>query len=335
MPALALDIGSYAIKAVVANPGEKPKISQVLEVFNPHGIALPTDDGAAEKLKLVIQDLFTTNKLPTEDVRLSLPETVVSTKLIEVPPLTDAELASAINWQAERHIPIPPEELSLEYQVLHRPEKNENKPMRVLLVGVRKQIVNRFVELFQQQGIEPTLVETQMLSIVRSLQFLPEDPTTLIAHLGASSLVLGVVADQELKFVVAQLSGSQILSKTIEKAINLEPSQAEEYKRSFGLDPNQLEGKIRTALLPQVDEFVNHMRKAIQFYGSQNPQAGIKRVVLSGGASLLPDFLQHVASQLNLEVLMAAPFSATQGQVPESTNHPSYSVCVGLLLRDI
>lgn len=335
MPALALDIGTYSIKAISADPGLKPGIKKVAEVFNPLGISLPTDDASQEKLLKLLESTFADYDLPRTDVRLSIPETIVSTKVIAIPPLSDAELASAISWQAEQHIPIPPEELSLEYQVLFRPQKNDRSPMRVLLVGVRKQLIERFIEMFNQMGIEPDLVETHILSILRSLQFEKTDPTTLVVNIGASSMNIALVHEAELRFVLSQLNGGQLLTKALEQTLGLDATQSEQYKRTYGLDESQFQGKVREALLPATRILVGEMRKAIQFFVNQNPQESVKRVVLCGGTAVLPGLVQFVTDELGTEVLVAAPFVNASGMVPEQINHPAMAVCMGLLARDL
>lgn len=335
MPALALDIGTYSIKAISANPGKKPDIKRIAEVFNPLGISIPIDDASQEKLVRILETTFAEYDLPRTDVRLSIPETVVSTKVIAIPPLSDAELASAINWQAEQHIPIPPEELTLEYQVLFRPQKNDKSPMRVLLVGVRKQLVERFVGMFHQLGIEPTLVETHMLSLLRSLQFDATDPTTLVANIGASSMNLCLVHQGELRFVLSQLNGGQLLTKSLEQSLGLDATQSEQYKRTYGLDPAQFQGKVSQALTPAAKVLVTEMKKAIQFFVNQNPQESVKRVVLSGGSAVLPGLVQFVTEELGTEVLVAAPFANATGTIPEQVNHPAMAVCMGLLAREV
>lgn len=335
MPAsVAIDIGTYSIKAIRAKAGAKVNVERVVEVFNETGIALPTDDASVSKLGLLIDAVFNDNELPRTDVRLSLPETIVSTKVIQIPPLSDAELASAIGWQAEQHIPIPPEELSLEYEVLYRPEKKEDAQMRVLLIGTRKRMVERFIGMFNEIGIEPTLLETQMLSILRSLQFTPEDPTTLIAHMGSSSMNLAVVYRSELQFVISHMNGGQMLTKALVTSIGLDDAQAEQYKRSYGLDSSQFQGKVREVLLPPVNMLLTEFRKSIQFFINQHPQETVQRIVLSGGTAMLPSLVQHITNELGVEVLIASPFAGAQGQIPENVNPPAMSVCMGLLQRE-
>lgn len=335
MSALALDIGTYSIKAISGIPGANAGVKRVAEVFNTTGVAVPMDEASTEKLGGIIETMIKDYGFPRTDVRLSLPETVVSTKVISIPALSDAELASAIGWQAEQNIPIPPDELSLQYQVLFRPERGDKSQMRVLLVGTRKRLVDHYVEMLNNLGIEPSIIETQVLSVVRSLQFEANDPTTMIVHLGASSMNIGIVHKGELQFVLSHMNGGQLLTKTLEQSIGLDPTQAEQYKRTYGLDERQFEGKIRQALIPAVQSLTNELRKAAQFFVSQNHEGSVHRIVLSGGATALPGLVQFVTAELGTEVLVAAPFAKVATQIPDTINHPSMSVCMGLLLREL
>ena len=335
MSTLALDIGTYSIKAIAGKAGPKPKIERVAEVFNATGIAVPTDDVNQDKLINLIESVIVDNDLPRVDVRLSLPESVISTKVIEIPPLSDAELASAIGWQAEQHIPIPPEELALEYQVLYRPTKKEKAPMRILLVGARKQVVDRYVDMFHLLGIEPTLVETHIISLIRSLLFSQEDPNTMVVHVGASNMNMAVVRQGELGFVTSHLNGGQLLTKALEKSVGLDQDQAEKYKRTYGLDPSQFQGKVAAALLPGVQVLLAEVKKSVQFFVTQHPTESIQRIVLSGGTAAMPYLVQQVTQELGVEVLVAAPFTGIEGIIPETVNPPAMGVCMGLLLREL
>ncbi len=335
MPSVAVDIGTYTVKVVHAKSGPKPHILRTVELFNSLGMSAPTDDGAIQKLSRLVDSIFNDNKLPRNDVRLALPEQLVSTKIIAIPPLSDAELASAISWQAEQHIPIPLEELSLEYQVLYRPPRGDaSQKMKVLLVGVRKKVVERYTEAFVEVGVEPILLETQMIALKRSLQFTQEDPTTLLVSIGATSMDIAVITQGQLGFVFSHVNGGELLTRTIEQTIGLEAKQAEQYKRTYGLDENQFEGKIRQALLPTIKIFTNEILKAQQFYLNQNPQDPIQRILLAGGTAQMPGLVQLITAELGMEVLVASPFATASGEIPQ-VNHPSFGICMGLIMREV
>lgn len=335
MPALAVDIGSYTIKLVLGDTGASPRVQKAIEVYNSTALAVPTDDASTEKLATLLESVFNDYKLPRAHVRFALPETVSSTKIISIPPLSDAELASAIGWQAEQHIPIPPEELSLEYQVLFRPDKKGSEPMRVLLVGVRKKVVERFVDVFNMIGVEPELIETQMIAIVRSLGLGPEDSTTLVVHLGASSMDQCLVHNGEMQFVTSHLNGGQLLTKSLEQNLGLDAAQSEQYKRTYGLNKEQFQGKVSDALMPAVRVLTTEIKKSVQFFVNNHPQDGVKRLVLSGGSALLPGLVEFITTEVGAEVLVGAPFATASGEIPTTINQPSMTVCMGLLEREL
>lgn len=334
MPATAIDIGTYSIKALAGKPGPNLKIDSYAESLNTLDLAVPHDDPKAEQLMDLLDNFINDNNLPKSDVRLSLPEEVVSTKVIEMPSLSSAELASAINWQAEQHIPIPQDELTLEYQVLFKPPKrSKEQQMRVLLVGTRKSLVERYTNIFLNLGIQPKILETHIFSIIRALGFSQEDPTSMIIHIGASNMQMAVVANAELILALNHRGGGTLLTKTLQQGIeNLDPNQAEQYKRTYGISGEQLQGKIRDILMPSINSLTQQIIKTVRYHDNQNPSSQIRRLVLSGGTAQLPGFLEHLSSTSNLEAVLAAPFATSKGKIPEF-NHQAFCVCAGLLMR--
>jgi type IV pilus assembly protein PilM len=335
MPTTALDIGTYSFKAITANPGSKPQIKKVAEAFNPLGFSHPENEVQAEQLSEQISSFLSDHNLPTTDLRLSLPEDLISTKVIEMPLLSDAEIASAIGWQAEQYIPISKEELSLEYKVIFKPKKKSpNSLMKVLMIGARKEAVNNYTNIFLNLGIEPKLLETQTLSILRSLGFTEEDPGTILVHIGASTMYTAIINQGKLEAVFSHSIGGQILTKALEQNLSLDSKQAEEYKRAYGLDETQFQGKVKAALQPSVDNLTMEIQRSIRFFADKYPQDSIKRLVLSGGSSQLPGLVEHISQKLNLEVLLSAPFAIASGEIPPS-NHQAMIICMGLLMREL
>lgn len=334
MPATALDIGTYSVKAVTAErTGTAPVITRAIETANPFGIAVPTDDLQMEQLSGLVRNILADHKLRANDVRLSLPEAVVSSKVISIPPLTDAELASAIGWQAEQYIPIPKEDLSLQYKILYRPARGDVQTMmRVLLTGTRKSLVERYISLFTAIGIEPTFLETHILSVLRSLGITKDEPPTLIVNMGATNMDVMAVSEGEILFVFTHSGAGALMTKSLQQTVGLDGEQAEEYKRMYGLDSSQFEGRVRNALLPTINTLAAEIQKALRYFTTQFPQSSIQRVVLAGGTSQLPGLIEHLSDTLGIEVLLSAPFATATGAIP-ATNHQAFAVCMGLIMR--
>jgi type IV pilus assembly protein PilM len=266
---VGLDIGSYAIKVAWAKKSMGGANLQLIgSNYNPTGQFLPGDETAKQKLAIAIRQLFVDQKITAKDVHLTLPESMAYTSVISMPYLSDAELASSIHWEAEQHIPVPLDEVNLEYEVLYKPNKSdEGEKMRVLLVAAKKDAINQLVTLLHSAGLEIVGLETSLLSIHRSLMpAFQKSATVMVAHIGALSTDLLVVNQGEPVLTYTVPTGGLALTRSLEKQLGLQPQQAEEYKRAYGLDPTQLEGKVRQTLTPVVNVMVAEMRKALQYF---------------------------------------------------------------------
>lgn len=335
MSITALDIGTHTIKAISAKNTKQVQINQAVDIPNTLNLVIPQSDQETTQFSEMIANLMNDYKLDASDVRLSLPESVIANKVIEVPILTAAELASAIGWQAEQFIPIPKDDLSLEYQVLARPEKKTPEAkMKVLLVASRKSFIEKLNSVFLNLGIEPTVMETQMFSIIRALDLHSDDPETLIVHMGASNLDLAVIANGMFDFIFSTKNGSQLLTNAIAQSFGLDLKQAEEYKITYGLNSEQLEGKLVQVILPIVNTTIIEVQKALRYFSQLHPGQTIKRVVLSGGPAEMIAFSQYLAQQINTEVLLMAPFAKAKGKIPESKSL-HYTVTMGLVMRKL
>jgi type IV pilus assembly protein PilM len=176
-------------------------------------------------------------------------------------------------------------------------------------------------------------METQLFSMIRALGFEPNDPTTMIVHIGANNTQLAIISQTELALASNKTGGGTLFTKSIQQAVeNLEQTQAQEYKHAYGLDPNQLQGKIRQAIMPGLNSVGQEVNKTLRFYNNQHPDDLVKRIVLSGGSAELPGLIEYFAELTGIEVLRASPFAPAQGNIPED-NRQAFIVTMGLMMR--
>jgi len=331
-----LDVGTYSIKLLeLSKQGSAYRVHKAMIVPNTLGIVMPAQDADRVKLVTLMKQAFKESKFHMDNVRAGIPESFVSTKIISIPPLSDQELASAIGWQAEQYIPIPGEDLQLEYHVLFRPPKTDmTSLMRVLLVGVSKSFINKYSDLYYDADLGISSLETHVLSLYRMALLDENLPTTMVIHIGSSTMDIFVVHERELAFVYSYPNGGTVLSRTIERAIGLDPLQSEEYKRTYGLDEAQLEGKIRNALLPVLQTFVAEIQKSMQYFSGSHQGTPIKRLLLSGGTAALPNLAPVLAQALPVEVapLTIPTLGFEQGVQVPTADLPAYNIALGLAL---
>lgn len=336
MNAVGFDLGSSSLKLLEATKeGDKYRVLQALEYSNPFGVMLPQDISQLEQLAGMLKQVVSEHKIGINNFRVALPENVISTKIISTPNLSDAELASAIDWLAEQHIAIPLEELKVEYEVLFRPEKKDEN-MRVMLIGVPKRLITTYMKLFELMELEPAIMETQVLSMLRSTMN-DQMPTTLFVHMGAASTEFVIVHEKEIVFVYSFGNGGRLLTRSIERGLNLDTTQAEEYKKSYGVDAQFLEGKLAAILDPVMHMFVTEIQKALQYFTGQFGTLRVKRIVFTGGGANLPGIIPFFASNFDQEVMVANPFDrfVADTKTPIPTDRaPSFDVAAGLVMRE-
>ena len=328
----AVDLGSSLVKVITLD--KNGAIERTVVADNPLGYAVPIKATQIEATANLIKDIFDKNKLPKHNLAIAMPEQLVSTQVITIPTLTDSELASSINWQAQQFIPIPKEELALNYQVLYRPDKKDEavKDMRVLLAGINKNHLNNLTAAYRQAGLEPVVLETESIATLRHLKVSADDSSSMIVNLGASGMDLIIIKGEELAMAISHQTGSSMFTKALMNTFNLSFEKAEEYKRSYGIDSRQAGGKIAQALVPIAQTILGDIRNTLTFYNNKNQLQTISRLFICGGGTLMPGFPELLAANLNLEIVPLDIFAGLTGTLPENAQL-LYPVAAGLAKR--
>jgi type IV pilus assembly protein PilM len=333
-----LDIGSSSIKVTQSSlMGSK---AYTVEAFglamNPAGSVDFTNPVVTEKLAAAVKQLLGEAKIHEKRVVVSVAESKVYSRILLMPIMSEAELSSAIKWEAEQFVPIPVSEVELDFSIIQENVSGlDEKKMLVYLVAAPKKYLQAMVDFLSGIGLEPIAVESEMVAVSRALTFGSNLGTSLILHMGAMSSVLAIVDGSSLSFSYVAESGGVSMTRALSQSLSLPLPQAEEYKRTYGLDEKQLEGKVRSGLLIVLDEIVNEMRKAMEYHLSSR-KSRVTRIILSGGGAYLPDFAPYLSQVFGgIEVVVGDPFAvAKPGRgIAIPRERAVYSVSVGLSQR--
>lgn len=343
MPVIGLNIGKRSFRAVELD-FKKDKI--ILNNFgNYSNPKTSMDPNSQDDLKLISQSLeqfFSEAGFSSSDVITSINETNVFMRIIKLPVMNDKELKSSIKFETEQYIPLPLDQVNVSYQRLEQDFSDKGK-MSVQIVAARKDIVEKYVEILRKAKLTPKAIEPETIALGRVLGDTKESPSgTMILEMGFSTSLIVVCYGGFVRFTRAIPIGGDVITKTIMQTLSLDHEQAEEYKKVYGLDDFQGEGKVAAAIKPVIDNLILEVQRAAVFFTNHNPSASIKRVVLSGGTALMPNLLSYVANKLDLEVMLANPLNnieispklEKQKQIIIE-EAPLYSSVIGLALRKI
>src|SRR3989344_5282115 len=117
---VGLDIGYFSTKVVsLANDGDRYKLISLGSIPTPSPGLVSDSDSDLEAVAMAIKKLLNAARIDQREVVAALPESKVFTRVIDdLPYLTDAELASAIRYASEEFIPLPLNDVNLNWQVL-------------------------------------------------------------------------------------------------------------------------------------------------------------------------------------------------------------------------
>jgi type IV pilus assembly protein PilM len=198
-----LDIGSSSIKAVQASlMGTKAfTVQGVGLAVNPAGSVDFTNPDVTAKLGPAVKQLIGEAKIKEKRVVVSVAESRVYSRILSMPSMSEAELASAIKWEAEQFVPIPVSEVELDFSIIEQQASGTtDKKMLVYLVAAPKKYLQAMVDFLVGVGLEPIAVESEMVAVSRALTFGTTPATSLIVHMGAMSSVLAIVDGSSLSF---------------------------------------------------------------------------------------------------------------------------------------
>jgi len=335
---IGLDIGSHSIKLI-----ELAKDRGVATLLAAGSIPTPpkalTSNIAAdqEAVAVAVKKLVIDTGARTKNVNLSLPESQVFTRVIEVPQLSQRELASAIKYEAEQYIPLPLEQVNVDFSILRDAKQTGKNMMEVLLVAAPKALLEKYVAIMEMADLYSTGAETEIIATSRALiRSVPTVKTVMVVSLGAQTTDLAILRAGVLAFTRTISAGGEALSRAVAQGLDFDIRQAEEYKKTYGLQQDQLEGKILAAAKPIMDTILSEMKRAVAFYQEKNPNERVEAVLLSGGTARLPGMVIYMAQHMGVEAQLANPWVGIHKEArfnvldPEG---PTFAVAVGLALR--
>lgn len=333
-----IDIGTKTIKIVeIQKEGNAYTLSASGIVgYNGNPVEKAVDDKELGGLAQIVKKLHKEAGVGSRDVTISIPEQLAFTRTVSFPLLTDAEIASAVKWELEQYIPIPANEAISQHTILERDEKSTPPQVVVLLVAAPRAVVEKYTRLISLAGLNPVAVETELIALTRALA--PSDKTTLLLNIGAASTSIAIAKNSQLCFSRSIPIAGEAFTRAVAQGLGITPAQGEEYKKTYGLAPGQLEGKVKAALDPVLRLVVDEVKKAINFYQTEQKGDPPSSIQIAGGSSGMPQIINDLTEQIGVEVSIANPFSRVSLD-PETARKlapyaPLYSVAVGLALRE-
>ncbi len=307
-----MDIGSGAIKLVQVKETGKGYQLQKFGVKELDS-ELIVDGTVMDSGRVVaaVKELLEEHAVKVKDVALSVSGHSVIVKKINLPTMTEDELEESIKWEAEQYIPFDINDVNIDFHVLRSPDAQEPKEqMSVLLVAVKKDKLTEYTSLVTEAGLNPVIVDVDAFTLenMYDVNYEPrEGEVTALVNVGASVMTIHIVKGGNFTFTRDISMGGNRYHETIQREFNVSHEQAERAKRGEsveGIDPQAL-----SAIFSNLNaEIASEVMRSFDYFKSTSNNENIDRILVSGGASKLPDLLSQLGERSGLPVEAVDPF---------------------------
>jgi type IV pilus assembly protein PilM len=297
-----LDIGASAIRLVELR-GHGTVKTLVKYAYTPVDSKLTQSDAKADQLKLaeIVKELLKEAGLTTRNVAVGIPSNKVFTTVVDIDRLPPSEMTKSIRYQADSLIPTPIAQSKIDWAVIGESPKDKNK-VELLLTSVANEYNEQRLDILESIGLNVIAFEPDNLSMTRALiapgALLPE----MILDIGTASTDLVISMKDAARLTRSIPTGSDNIVRSAMQNLGIEQKQAEEIVFKFGVDKTKLESQVYDSILSTVDILVSEVDKSIKFFQGRYPETKLDRIIMTGAASILPEFPLYVANKFGINV---------------------------------
>lgn len=336
---IALDIGSTFIKLVqLKGSGKSYSLSKFGMVPLPAEVIVEGAVMDANRVSEAIKELLASQKIKTKEVTLSVSGSSVIIKRVSIADMTDEELAESIKWEAEQYIPFSIDDVNVDFQKLG-PGATEGQA-DILLVAVKKDKINDYVNLVKDAGLDPVVVDVDAfaLSNMYELNYETEAGITALLNIGASVMNINILRDGISIFTRDITVGGNRYAEALQRDAGLSYEDAEKIKRGERVESADGD-QVRGIMTSVTEDIVGEIQRSFDFFRSTTGSDRVSRILVCGGCAKIPDFTRVLSERTEIPVEIINPFKNVKVDPKHfdaaliSDAAPLAAVAVGLAMR--
>jgi type IV pilus assembly protein PilM len=339
---VALDIGSSSIKMVESSVERNRYQLMNLGIAQlpPKAIQnnmIVDQRPVVQALRQMIQE----HRIKAKHVISAVPGRAAIIKKVQMPRQEESELEANVEFEASGVIPENLENVNLDYQALNLAEGGSK--MDVMLVAVKKEIVNSYTDAIEQAGLTPAVMDVDYFAMENMYEasYPSEKMTGVVGlvHMGARYTSITLLQNGISTFTGDLPIGGEEFTDGLRRELDISNAAAENFKIT-----GQIDGKkgvdLNALLKPIAENVIEEIRRTVSLYGAlgADDSEGLKHIFLSGGTAKLPDFDTLLSQRMGVPVSLAEPFRGfiVNKSIDRSylaSAAPVFAVAAGLSIR--
>jgi type IV pilus assembly protein PilM len=344
---VGLDIGTSSIKIIELEAGNPIRIQRFGRIPLPDGSLVGGVIKNGTVVTDTIREAFDALQIKTKRVQVAIAGQAVVVRNMKLPLMEDNEIANAIRWEAERYIPFPVDEVTMDFNVIER--DLQEREMEVMLVCAHNDIIQSHMEALQKAGLQPVAVDIQPFALMRALGMENSDNESSIAVLdiGAGTSDLSIFKAGISRFTrILPLAGNRftenmtkVMGTDFAEAENMKVKHADALLDLAAVAPESPEYQVNFSIQDSLRELVLELRRSFDYYQLQQRNEEVSQLVIAGGGAKLNNLARFLNQELGIKVVSSLDawnlsfFNNLQTDFEAAK--PIMMVALGLALREV
>lgn len=339
---LGVDISSTSVKLLeLSQNNDGFRVENYAVEPLPEGAVVEKNINNVEGVGEAIAKVVAKTKTKIKKATVAVAGSAVITKTIEMNAgLTDEEMETQINVEADQYIPYPLDEVALDFQQMGLKEGSEST-VEVLLAACRRENVELREDALSLGGLEAKIVDVEAFALERAFQLLmPQfdtvdgDVTIAVLDIGHTMTSLSVLNNGKTIYTREQLFGGKQLTEEIMRRYSLSIQEAGLAKKQGGL-PDDYGPEV---LEPFKEAVVQQVTRSLQFFFAASQYNDVDYIVLAGGTSSISGLAELIQDKIGTPAVVANPFASMKvgskvNAVSLTNDAPALMIACGLALR--
>jgi type IV pilus assembly protein PilM len=337
---VGVKVGASQIAAAqVHNNGGSKLVKLAREPLEP-GVVVGGEVKDIAALGRALDEFFKKHDLPRKGVRLGVGTNRVGVRVLDVEGIDDEkQLANAVTFRAHEALSIPMDQAVMDYHVVGKKQlDNGSVTHRVILAAAYREPIDQFTAAFDAAEIQLEAIDVEAFALLRAVapvvvQADGERTAVVALALGHDRTTLAISDGRVCDFTRVLEWGGGRLDAAIARELGVTTEEAMEIKLDLELnsdDPAQ--ARTRNAVKHELTTLARELVASLQFYQAQPDSLALSEILVTGGTTRMPGFVEELERLTRARVRAADPLSAVQADSNISARNDlaSMTIAIGL-----
>ncbi len=338
-PVLSIDIGSSGIKCLELDTSSAtPKLVNIAmapissDVFS--GYTIVNSQKVADQIKNILD----VNSISQKRIVTAMSAPSVFSKKVSIDKIDKSEIKAYMEMEAQNIVPHSIDAVRIDYHLIG---DNENGQLDVLVVAVKNEVVDSYLETFDLCGLEVAVVDVDYFALQNMFELCyPEmkEKTAALINIGARYSSINICKDGNSIYTGDMSIGGKTLTDTLSEEGGLSQEDAEKIKRKADFSGAELD-QVREIVNSSIDSIASEFNRQLSlFWNATGSEGSIDKIYITGGGSQVKGLAEGIKQKTDLECEALNPFLGIEHDQSFDDEYltniaPFMGIAVGMSIR--